>query len=560
MSRIFPDKLSAKTRSESKSKAEIRLYDECARQLGDSWTVFYHIAWLGLGRECQPYDGETDFIAAHPEFGVLLIEVKGGKIRYEGKSRQWVSIDFHGNEHEIDDPFKQVTRSKYALLEKIKSLRAWKDTFVELYHAVAFPEVKKPSYDITPDSPPDIIIDCEDMQHLPRRLEEIFSFWRRKRSARSSDYKALISTLEWMLAKTVTLENPLRLTADEEEREIVHLTEQQFRLLDFLSRNRKAAIGGCAGSGKSFMALEKAKRLAQEGFRTLLTCYNRPLSEFLQRLVTDIPGLTAANFHRLCFDMATAAGIPLEQQQGREFFEKKLPEVLLDAMNREPRLLFDAIIVDEGQDFHELWWTALEGALASADTGVFYVFYDDNQRIYRNELQLPFTGMTFSLNENIRNTKAISQVISRFYSSPAPFTPRGPSGRSVEMIPCRDKRKMISQMGKLLHRLITVEGFSPGDITVLSMRSVEKENSSGFVEGETCGNFVLRKAPSTPTEVQLSTVHSFKGLENRVVILTELNSHTIKDVSLVYVALSRPRNHLIVMGDEEALAALSPTH
>jgi len=557
MCHIFPDKLSTKIRSELKSRAEIRLYDEFAKQLDDNWTVFYHIAWLGIRRDSAPSDGETDFIIAHPEFGILLIEVKGGKIKYDGSRRQWISKDFYGNEHEIDDPFEQVKKSKYALLEKIKSLKGWKDTYVELFHAVAFPEVKKPTYDITPDSPPDIIIDSEDMLNLARRLEEIFSFWRIKNTSRNKEYGSLISTLEWILAKTVTLENPLRIVVDEEEREIVHLTEQQFKVLDSLNRNRKAAIGGCAGSGKTFLALEKARRLAAEGFRTLLTCYNRPLSEFLQRVMKDTPNLTVANFHKLCFDMAKSAGIPLEQDQSQDFFDIKLPEILLDAVKNRTTLLFDAIIVDEGQDFHELWWTALEGTLVDAHSGVFYVFYDDNQRIYRNELQLPFDSVSFTLSENIRNTRAISHIISKFYTSSSHFTPRGPSGRTVEMIACSTKKQMITQMGKILHRLITVEGFPSGDITVLSMRSIEKDKSSDFNEGVTCGNYVLKKVPSKPSEIQLSTVHSFKGLENRIVILSDMNQSTIQDISLVYVAFSRPRNHLIVMGDEGTIASLS---
>src|SRR6185436_3796758 len=96
------------------------------------------------------------------------------------------------------------------------------------------------------------------------------------------------------------LPNPLAIEVAEEDREIVRLTEEQFYLLDVLSRTRRAAIGGCAGSGKTFLAVEKAKRLAREEFRTLLTCFNRPLADFLAEVTQGTPNLEVKNFHALC--------------------------------------------------------------------------------------------------------------------------------------------------------------------------------------------------------------------------------------------------------------------
>jgi ATP-dependent exoDNAse (exonuclease V) beta subunit len=70
------------------------------------------------------------------------------------------------------------------------------------------------------------------------------------------------------------------------------------------------------------------------------------------------------------------------------------------------------------------------------------------------------------------------------------------------------------------------------------------------------GNFVLSKKTSKANEVCLQTVHSFKGLENRIIILIDVDEQFLKDYALCYVALSRPRNHLIILGEQGALNKL----
>ena len=72
----------------------------------------------------------------------------------------------------------------------------------------------------------------------------------------------------------------------------LRLTEQQYRVLDMLSRQSRVAIAGCAGSGKTFLAAEKARRLAAQGFRVLLVVFNVLLAEHLRRGLADVPEVT----------------------------------------------------------------------------------------------------------------------------------------------------------------------------------------------------------------------------------------------------------------------------
>ena len=112
-------------------------------------------------------------------------------------------------------------------------------------------------------------------------------YWRNQDRAASPFGAALIADLERLLAPTMTLPNPLAIQVEDEEQEILRLTEEQFRMLDLLQRSRRAAIHGCAGAGKTTLAVEKARRLASEGFRTLLTCYNKALGAHLSEVAGE---------------------------------------------------------------------------------------------------------------------------------------------------------------------------------------------------------------------------------------------------------------------------------
>lgn len=89
MARMFPQR----PRPESKSGAERRLYQALQEHLPDNFVVFHSVRWLVPDPQNGPRDGETDFVIAHPDLGILILEVKGGTIRYDGRTGQWYSND-----------------------------------------------------------------------------------------------------------------------------------------------------------------------------------------------------------------------------------------------------------------------------------------------------------------------------------------------------------------------------------------------------------------------------------------------------------------------------------
>ena len=142
------------------------------------------------------------------------------------------------------------------------------------------------------------------MSALDAAFERIFSFWRS--TGPGSDGIAL---LERVLANSFELPAPLAVELEEDKRELLQLTEQQYRILDTLARQPRAAIAGCAGSGKTFLAAEKARRLARQGFRVLVLCFNTLLARHLRRGLQDVDEIEAYSFDELCYRTIREAGI-----------------------------------------------------------------------------------------------------------------------------------------------------------------------------------------------------------------------------------------------------------
>jgi len=557
MAQMHPRPLPMGVQTDPRRGAERKVYEALDRTLDDRFSVFYGVAWLGRPRHGSPRDGETDFVLAHPEHGVLAMEVKGGRVGRDGQTGEWISVDRNGIPHAIDDPFAQVRAAKFALLEKIKEQPAWGQRWVEIAHAVAFPDCAAPTVPLTPDAPPEIVVSAADLDRLGQRVLDIYGFWRGRQEPRASLGADGVNMLTRLLARSFSLPSPLGYELVETDRQILRLTEEQFSLLDFLSRQRRVVISGGAGTGKSMLALEKAKRLAREGFTVLLSCFNRPLADYLRRSAGDIERLHVLNFHRLCYDVAREARIPLADPTDREleaeYFEKTMPDALLAALDRVSRR-YDAIIVDEAQDFFEAWWDPLQLCLSDTGEGVLYAFYDDNQRLYRRVSTFPRGLAEFPLTQNLRNTVRIHEVASRFYRGEKLACP-GPEGRPVEIIPVVSVAAIDREVGHILHRLIREERIAPEAIAVLTGSSLDR---SRLGRQRKIGAFsVTDDQDAEPGKVLLQTIHRFKGLERPVVVLTALEGlQGDEAVAVLYVGSSRARVYLIIVATTDTLTRL----
>jgi UvrD-like helicase C-terminal domain/Nuclease-related domain/AAA domain len=527
------------------SAAERRLYEAFLAQLDDEYVVYHSVDWVLAGRN-GPDEGEADFVITHPELGLLALEVKGGRIDYDPATRTWTQTGHSGTHRLDEDPFHQASDGMRSLERVLQAQPGWDEWRPSYGYGVAFPDG---AYETAAHrgAPTEIAIDRDDLTRLSSRIPEIMRTWQRPGRRFGSRGMDAVATA---LGFRVEIRTPLKLRFDEEDKKIVELSSDQAWVLAFVTHRRRAAVTGPAGSGKTLLAIALAKRLATAGHRTLLTCFNRRLGEHLRASVADVGGIDVAHFHELCVRIATEAGIPLptKDRSGPEsdYFEQRLPEALAEAAERlGPR--YDAVVVDEAQDFRGWWWPALLSLHADPDEGLLYVFADDDQNLYGGTLPVEEKDRVGPIPHNLRNTKEIGEFVSVFYSGDAKPTARGPEGEPVQILGYEDDEALARLLAIVLRTLVEEEAVPIEDIAVLTPSGDDKSRlrARGSVDGFRLSSVV------EPGTVLATSVHAFKGLERPVVILAEIGDKHGEDLRrYLYVGGSRARNHLIVLATE----------
>jgi len=507
-------------------------------QLDDQWRVFYSVAWQGI-REGRQGDGEIDFVLLHPAHGLFCLEVKGGAtIEVDGRS--WFSVNRSGR-HQIRNPFEQASHSKYVLRRWLSDHAPGVDSSIRFGHIVVFPSHDQ-AEGMGPEAPRSIIWDRSDLKAPDVALDRACAHW----SLRGMS-KALADEITRLLAPQFRMIPSASRQIDDALDQQVQLTEQQWSAFQMLRRHRRALVSGAAGTGKTVLAHARAMQLANSGFRVLLTCFNRPLADRMRAISHDVKGLTVLSFHSMCerFVSESQLGQTVTVTDSQEYWDEVLPELLPDAAELLGRS-FDAIVVDEGQDFHPHWWTSLE--LLLDDDGVFVVFADGNQAIYVSDWQVPFPAEPFMLDVNCRNTQEIAERVYRTgLGTEATLGTRGPAPVSRT---ANNRRKSIERTMELVSNLCSEHALSPERIVVLTTSGDLWELLDGadwpFPLCENHGDDGLF----------IETVHRFKGLESDAVVVV-FDPDEVQDTDelrrLAYVGMSRAR---VVMGVVASSAVL----
>ena len=547
MAKIYPQRPSQSIIEDPKRSAEMKVF-QVLKDLPDRYEIFYSMSWQDFSTQTGFYEGEADFVIIHPEKGIIILEVKGGAILYKAEVDKWYSQDREGDYHEIKDPVAQARKSHYEIKKKLENLPGWSFRKLNIWHAVCFPNVYLRNESLKADLPREAIIDADDLNDISKTIDRLYLYCFGENITDGTPGQDRMPLIHKLLANSFYIRTPLGIELEKEDEKLVELTEQQFRALSLLGDRKRAAIAGCAGSGKTMLAAQKARQFADLGMSVLLVCFNIALAEDLRKRLTNVE---VYHFHDLCKEAARQAGQTIRTTSDeKELYDEVLPEALLDAAAKIGRV-YDAIIVDEGQDFQETYWFALESLLK--EDGYLYVFYDDNQNLYGGVKD--FGGLisepAFILNQNCRNTKAIHNLVATFHNDPQSLLCYGPEGRAPEIINYNGDEDQLRQLQKLLHHLVIEEHINNEDIVILTPRG---ERTTKLVSGLKLGVFTITNLPSDhPSKIQATSVYKFKGLERQVVILTEIdNRWTFNRDMVMYVGCSRARTELIILSDENA--------
>lgn len=546
------------------ARGEWRLYRKLSEKLPGAFSVFHGLEYASIAPDVGVSTGEVDFLLVHRELGLLAVEVKGGdRIEYKPESGSWHSWDRNGKQYTIKDPFRQAKGNIHALVDKIQESRVFGRQGSRLPfsygHSVSFPDARVSCDRFPPECPRELVIDASDLPKLNDVIARLFLAipGRDKRPGMSPrQFEDLLNKVlmpEFKVARSVGLE------VQEEEEVLLRMTEEQCRLFDYLGDRRRALVEGYAGTGKTFLAVEKAKRLALDGKDVLLVCFNRPLAQHLVRVVADSgkwsERVKVDNFHNLCIESAERVGLEFEVPSGDDkkesevFWRETTPLLLMDAAE-ELGLEYDAVIVDEGQDFAEEWFDVLTGLLKSEKSGYFYIFYDPMQDIYHKQASLPVEGPPFRLTRNCRNTKRIANFVSKVGDIDYDQWDEAVEGRQVKTWLEESPEAMAGRVDALVEELVSGD-IRPSQIVVLSPYKLARSCLAGR---DSVGKVKLTEdVLAADTEaVRFSTLKRFKGLEADAVIFCDVDgAYPACDRYNRYAAVSRAKHLLHVVHYEK---------
>lgn len=549
--KMWPSTLPDSVLKNPMRSAERKVYRQLESKLDSSFVVYYSRPWHGLRPDGEEIDGECDFVVAHEDLGILVLEVKGGEVGYDPGADQWTSRDRYNVTHRIKSPVNQAVGGKHQLYAKLQRSQQWDPRRIQGRHGFIFPDSATPSddSDLGAAMPPYL---CCYLEVFRTGFRE----WIRSRFGKPPKRKRLgrdgLRALDGILAKPIRLRSPLSVHLSEDDAVLDSLTPRQFHALKMIDAVPRAAIQGGAGTGKTVLAVEEAQRSAENGSRVLFLCYNRGLASEVRRRLEDVSLITVKTFHALCAEMCGKAGIqPGEGASKDDLLEKFFPDRLGAAFEKIPEERYDTIIVDEGQDFRPFWWAAVDSGLDPGGRRRLRIFHDPNQRLYGGVGRLPddAEAISLSLHENLRNTRKIHECIQRHYSGPE-TEPIGPPGEEVEWVRVKTPLELTQQVSQQVTRLIEDERMAPEDMAVLFPSEKEAEE---FAPDRRLGNLqVVRCDEERNRKVVVDSAGRFKGLESPVVIVAA-TSRTVADREMPYVALSRARTLLIVVGSRRVL-------
>lgn len=536
--------------------------------LDSTCEVFHSYPWLRPARgdwaNKRLIEGEVDFVILHPGWGIMVLEVKGGPIIYNPQNRAWGRTLPSGGVRRIKDPFEQARKSMHELADQIVA-----SSFPGAYllpgafgYAVVLPDCEIAGA-LPPGVDRSILFTCKDLPSLGDKVIQLFRQWSGRDKPSLSDSEAM-QLRAGLLPAMKPLSVLWRRHAQQEE-QLLRLTGQQQVAMLGLNRSPRVVVEGPAGSGKTMLAIARARRFAEQGERVLYVCYNKALAESLaeraggtegvaKKVTADSAGqLTIRHFHGLANDLCSQAGMDFHPPADRggeateKFWCEEAPLRMMEALEKVP-IRYSAIVVDEGQDFRANWWPALELLDEKREQGRLYVFYDRHQNLFSEEVTVPDLPVRYELPANCRNTRKIAGACGSVRGIDMPVWKSAPPGDAPRILEWSSPEDCRLKAEAIVQDWLRKGGLKPDQIAILGPNSMPK---SCFAGVSRIGTTALSHNPAQWRQgkaVLYSSVRGFKGLEADAVIIVDVvgMSRQFGEADL-YVGCSRAKHQLVVL-------------
>lgn len=554
---------------EVKSNAERKIFEWFQNAPGtDKWIVLHS---LGITTHNKVIYGETDFLVLAPKLGIFALEVKGGRVRREDGI--WYFTDRYGKTNsKVRGPFEQAKDGIFSIVNSMKKRTDLEHHYIGnmlFGYGVMFPDIEFTSSGIEEEQWQ--VFDSRDGTNVKQFIKQLSDGAKGKWEAHYgpvsnsrfpdfADVKYMASLLRGDFDCAVSMSVQLRNASDS----LIALTKEQYRCLDQLDDNPRCLIQGPAGTGKTLLAIEEVKKSAARGEKVALFCFNANLADWLSSYFADMPDAVCPQYvgtlHKYMTQIAREAGVlpayPHDPDEVQQYYQTDLPEVAAIAL-LDCGELYDKIVVDEAQDLiRDTYLDVMSSCLKKGLSRGHWTMFGDfsMQAIYSGgvsgakmveKLEEKTSFIRFKLTLNCRNTKPICREIETITGFKAPHELwTKVDGPPVQYITWSTMEGQCRKLKTLLKQLADAH-INPEQITILSPRKRE-DSVVSILDGYIVKDF---KVPSG-TNTIFCTIQAYKGLENTVIILTDIESFSSD--KLMYVGLSRARSGLFILENEAA--------
>lgn len=534
--------------------AELQRSDETS-----DWIVLHS---LGIANHTRQVAGEADFVVIVPDAGILVIEVKSHRSIDRAIDGTWRL----GNDAPtVRGPFQQASDAMHSVRNFLGSkhvdLRS-----VPMLSVVWFTSVRaRTMLPTNPEWHHWQVLDSEDLKTAraailrtltagTKHLDGKIKYFAYGGVGPDRDVASRIAGLLRPKFELATVAGDRRRAR---ESQLTSFIEEQFLALDSASENRSVLFSGPAGSGKTFLAMESARREAATGNQGRLLCFNRFLGKRLSIDMADLAGLRVGTFHQELLRLARMTHAP--DNPGPQFWSEELPERALEALIEGNVAPADFLIVDEVQDlatdpYLDVLDLLVDGGLKEGRVLLFGDFegqavLGNDQGRERLRARAPYVS-SYRLVQNCRNLPRIGyqvNLLSHLQPGYQQFR-RLDDGVDPTVHQYRADHEQAALLASAV-RGLKDEGFELNEIVVLSPL---RNRSTAATATDPWLRQVLRSADGLPAragQVHYSTIHAFKGLEAPAVIVTDLDETATADNfdSLLYVGLTRATDRLIAL-------------
>jgi hypothetical protein len=539
------------------SPGELRLFQRFQAAPGtDDWTVLHS---LDIADHPSQVCGEVDFVVVVPRLGVLCIEVKAHRRIARDASGNWL---LGRQPPTARSPFKQADDQMRGIMAYLRKTGAgladvpvlcavwFTNCRAKLPQSVEWHDWQLLDHDDMARPVAAVVADvlAKGRAHLERKAGGA-----RREGPDANVCAKVVRALrpEFELATSVESARSTR------AQHVLRFTEEQYDALDTMERASRVLFTGAAGTGKTFLALEEARRNAARGRSVLLVCYSRLLAKWLRQAVPA--GVRVETLHAF---MRRQADADPPTSAPATWWSQELPELALEALLGSAAPAVDVLLVDEAQDlmssaYLDILDLALKGGLSSGRWRMFGDF--ERQAIFGD--MLGHTGLDSRatdvveavLARNCRNTPRVGRmaaVLADLVPGYQGFR-RPDDGVNVVFATyasaADQERLLLAQLNRLQQ-----DGYGAGDVIILSAKA------DGAASSSRDAALVRRLTPfalgdTSPARVGYCTVHAFKGLDAPAVVITDvenLQGRTAQD--LLYIAMTRSTGPLCLLVSREA--------